>query len=393
MKPTLIIIILVAMVVGYEQLNAQAPTYEAILINDVQVSDNQYEFDIYIRRTGTTPFEAFGVQVCLLFNDAISNGGTLTSTYIVGTSEMNAAQIPSNPNVASVVDGLRVWKLAAKIVTEPGLGTIISNIGNGTRLGRFRINTSAASFSNTSANLVWNFNQGTYGYATKISAWVGGYPTEITVPANHYNMLSNTPLPVEIQSFSAVVQGRDVELKWQTAIEINSDSFEIERALASSATVQQLVWEKVGSLAASGNSSSTKEYSFTDKKLNSGKYSYRLKMVDNDGSYSYSKEVEAEVSLPKEYAISQNYPNPFNPSTKIDYQLPFDSKVTLELYGITGEKVATILNSEQSAGYYTMDVNASELNLSSGVYIYRIVASNYETGDRFLSVRKMIMLK
>ena len=78
----------------------------------------------------------------------------------------------------------------------------------------------------------------------------------------------------------------------------------------------------------------------------------------------YSKEVESDVALPKEYAISQNYPNPFNPTTRIDYQLPFDSKVTLELYGITGERVATILNSELSAGYYTTDVNASALNLS-----------------------------
>ena len=64
-------------------------------------------------------------------------------------------------------------------------------------------------------------------------------------------------------------------------------------------------------------------------------------MIDTQRTFEYSDVVEVEVGLPKEYAISQNYPNPFNPSTRIDYQLPFDSKVTIELYGITGEKVAT----------------------------------------------------
>ena len=163
--------------------------------------------------------------------------------------------------------------------------------------------------------------------------------------------------------------------------------FQVERTVQSTQS-----WVKVGEVAASGNSNSTKSYSYTDKKLNSGKYIYRLKMVDADGTSRYSKEVESEVALPKDYAISQNYPNPFNPTTRIDYQLPFDSKVTLELYGITGERVATILNGELSAGYYTADVNASALNLASGVYIYRMNASN-PTGQNFVQVKKLMLMK
>ena len=115
-------------------------------------------------------------------------------------------------------------------------------------------------------------------------------------------------------------------------------------------------------------------------------------MIDADGTSEYSNDVETEVSLPKDYAISQNYPNPFNPTTRIDYQLPFDSKVTLELYGITGEKVATILNGELSAGYYTADVNASALNLASGVYIYRMVAQN-PSAQNFVQVKKLMLTK
>ena len=115
---------------------------------------------------------------------------------------------------------------------------------------------------------------------------------------------------------------------------------------------------KIGEVAAAGNSNSPKDYSFVDKNVVAGKYQYRIKMIDADGSYEYSNTIEAEIAMPKEYAISQNYPNPFNPTTRIDYQLPFDSKVTIELYGITGEKIATLVNSELTAGYYTADVNA-----------------------------------
>lgn len=201
-----------------------------------------------------------------------------------------------------------------------------------------------------------------------------------------FDNMGSPPVPVELSSLTVSCKHREVILNWQTKTEVNTSMFQIERASSSQN------WIKVGEVAASGNSNSVKEYSYTDKKLQSGKYSYRLKMVDNDGSYRYSDAVEAEVALPKDYAISQNYPNPFNPSTRIDYQLPFDSKVTLELYGITGEKVASIINSELSAGYYTADINASAMNLASGVYIYRMNAQN-PSGQNFVQVRKLMLTK
>jgi len=114
-------------------------------------------------------------------------------------------------------------------------------------------------------------------------------------------------------------------------------------------------------------------------------------MVDNDGSFSYSSVEAAEIAIPKEFAISQNYPNPFNPSTKIDYQIPVDAKVIMEVYNIAGQKVSELVNQEQSAGYYTVDFGVSKL--SSGVYIYRIVASDKATGNNFSLIKKMMLLK
>ncbi|MBN1463869.1 MAG: hypothetical protein JW922_09390, partial [Paludibacteraceae bacterium] len=142
-----------------------------------------------------------------------------------------------------------------------------------------------------------------------------------------------TPLPVEMTTFTAVAQGQSVLLKWITAQEINSYKFDIERKTASSD------WTKIGEVQAQGNSSVPTTYTFADNNLVSGKYSYRLKMIDNDGSFEYSKVVEAEVTVPEGYELSQNYPNPFNPSTKIDYSLPEAANVKILIYSVTGELV------------------------------------------------------
>jgi hypothetical protein len=92
---------------------------------------------------------------------------------------------------------------------------------------------------------------------------------------------------------------------------------------------------------------------------------------------------------PKEFNLSQNYPNPFNPSTKIDYTLPFASKVSIKIFDITGREVSTVVNETKEAGTYTINVNAS--NLSSGVYFYKMNANN--GSSNFEKTMKMMIVK
>jgi hypothetical protein len=200
----------------------------------------------------------------------------------------------------------------------------------------------------------------------------------------------NNPLPVELSSFTSSVNGRDIQLNWITKTEVNSNKFVIERALVNTKDAA-IIWASIGTIQASGTSNSSNKYSYTEKNLQAAKYQYRLKMIDNDGSYKYSNVVETEIALPKNFELSQNYPNPFNPSTKIDYQVPVDAKVILEVYNIAGQKVIELVNQDQSAGYYTVDFGSSKI--SSGVYIYRIVASDKATGNNFSSIKKMMLLK
>jgi hypothetical protein len=93
--------------------------------------------------------------------------------------------------------------------------------------------------------------------------------------------------------------------------------------------------------------------------------------------------------IPSQYGISQNYPNPFNPTTKIDYQLPYASNVSIILYDLTGREVKKLVSSFQSAGNYTVQLNGTEL--SSGVYFYKIIASNGSLS--FEKSLKMILAK
>ena len=95
--------------------------------------------------------------------------------------------------------------------------------------------------------------------------------------------------------------------------------------------------------------------------------------------------VENENAKDVSYKLLQNYPNPCNPSTKISFTIPIESHVKLDVYNVTGEKVASLVNSTLTAG--THEINFNVANLTSGVYFYKIAA-----GD-FVNIKKMIVLK
>ena len=121
------------------------------------------------------------------------------------------------------------------------------------------------------------------------------------------------PVPVELISFTAEVDGNVVTLFWQTATETNNSGFEIERQVGNKQSAA-CNWDKVGFVEGKGTTTEIQSYSFTDKP-EPGTYKYRLKQIDFDGTFAYSPEVEAEVKAPNVFSLEQNYPNPFNPST------------------------------------------------------------------------------
>ncbi|MFZ1321262.1 MAG: T9SS type A sorting domain-containing protein [Ignavibacteria bacterium] len=195
-------------------------------------------------------------------------------------------------------------------------------------------------------------------------------------------------LPVELTSFTSSVINSVVVLNWGTSSELNNSGFDIERSDVKGQTSK--VWTKIGSVTGNGTSTVGHNYSYTDRNLSSGTYSYRLKQIDFNGNFEYfNLSNEVNIGIPTKFELSQNYPNPFNPSTKINYDLPVDGKVSLIIFDLSGKEVKTLVNEVKTAGYYTVNFNGA--NLSSGVYFYRI---NLEgQGISFAEIKKMTLIK
>ncbi|MDP2363374.1 MAG: T9SS type A sorting domain-containing protein, partial [Ignavibacteria bacterium] len=200
-------------------------------------------------------------------------------------------------------------------------------------------------------------------------------------------------VPVELTSFTAQAQNQKILLKWTIATELNNNGFEIQRRVAESD------FATIGFVRGEGTTTNQTEYSYIDKDLTDGKYYYRLKQIDFNGTYEYSDVVEVEIT-PLHFSLDQNYPNPFNPSTKISWQSPVSSWQTLKVYDILGNEIATLVNEYRNAGSYEVEFSAiggsasggnvaheSLRAIASGIYFYRLQAGN------LVETKKMILLK
>ena len=186
-------------------------------------------------------------------------------------------------------------------------------------------------------------------------------------------------IPVELISFIATANGKEVTLVWSTATELNNQGFEVQRKFGSNDFVT------IGSVKGNGTTTSPNHYSFVDKLIDVGKYFYRLKQIVFDGTFEYSKEIEVEVRVLDKFTLEQNYPNPFNPVTTIGYVLQEKSNAKVTILNSLGEEIAVLVNEEQDKGYHKVEFNGSKL--TSGVYFYRLKAGE------FISTKKMILLR
>jgi hypothetical protein len=187
-------------------------------------------------------------------------------------------------------------------------------------------------------------------------------------------------LSVELSSFSVRVSNRNVLLGWKTESELNNRGFEIERKTNFSD------WEMIGFIQGNGTTSSPNYYSYLDaSQLMFSTYFYRLKQIDYNGDFEYSKIIQVDFYNLNSYELEQNYPNPFNPSTNISFSIPHRSYVTIIIYDVIGQNVAELVNEFLERGTYNYMWNAVGFN--SGIYFYELRT------DDFTSIKKMQLIK
>jgi hypothetical protein len=220
---------------------------------------------------------------------------------------------------------------------------------------------------------------------------LGGY---CQVTSDHFSLWSfgwdggNTQLPVELTSFDALAGDRMVKLNWVTASETNNDGFYIERS------VDGTTYTRVNNTMIEGTNSPTGgTYTFEDNGVHNGvHYYYRLVDVDINGN-EYTNDIIAEATpsflgaavVITEYKLHQNYPNPFNPATSIVYDVLETGHVTLKVYNVMGQEVATLVNADRNNGRYAAMFNAT--GLSSGIYFYTVKVNNFSDTKKMLLVQ------
>ncbi len=327
--------------------------------------------------------------------------GTTTTTQSVGTSASTLGGIGVSLN--SGADNLGNVSVT-RVAGSSGAVTVSGKTGINRK---WTITSDNAPAAGRDLTLMWDAgdDNGKNPAAAQVwkstdagSTWSAiGIPVDasssrsVTVNTNSFSQWtvsdgSNT-LPVQLASFTAIGSHTGALLMWKTATETNCYGFEVERRAISGQSSMSSDWKNVGFVCGSGSSNLPREYLFNDATTESGRFAYRIKQMDQDGSFTYYNAAEVEIGCaPKMMTLCDNYPNPFNPTTNIEFSVPEDGHATLTIFNILGQKVATLFDDFAQAGFY-MKVAFHASNLSSGMYLSRLEYNGHTM------VKRMILSK
>ena len=178
------------------------------------------------------------------------------------------------------------------------------------------------------------------------------------------------PLPLTLMDFKGKKENDNIILQWRTASENNSSRFEIERS------PDGINFSTLASVAAAGNSSILRYYEYFDKLALTGKNYYRLKMVDIDGRFTYSRTIMIELTSKTQIVVS----NPFSNQITVRFSKPPSGTIQIALADVSGKMIiAKLVKAEQQIQF-----DISNMHLSKGVYFLKVETAN----ERF--TRKLV---
>ncbi len=254
----------------------------------------------------------------------------------VSSADVNRYYTGSDPGFQNIV----ISNFTARTAPVLNIATPVCNTNSTS------VNLSATASSTSSPTYAWTTTGGTINSGSNgLTPNVKGPGTFTLIAYNGVSTCSTSAnitltnvscnlLPVELTEFNAGRVNEYVVLNWQTASEINNDYFAIERSLDGTN------FQTIDIVKGKGNTHQRVNYQATDNEPGSDITYYRLKQVDLNGKYTYSKIVAVEASE-KEIYISQPIPNPFNDEFSISFQLKNKIEFITEIYDLTGKKVRT----------------------------------------------------
>lgn len=338
-------------------------------VNVFTASDTKY-VDGYVKKNGTSRF-IYPVGDNGNFKPFAASGDGTTGAYFM-----------ENPNAAAVPAG-GPFAVASK---DPGVGTVSSmefwDI-DGTNPSRISLswnqssNISALTGSQISNLIIVGWNTALsrwdkipakidatslFGSASTLAS--GSITTDLSIIPDVYSVytlaaIPSAPLPVTLLSFDALLdKENNVVLTWATTFESNSDYFNIEYSLDAKK------WLDKGSVLAQGESAQLTQYQFTDNKIARGENFYRLKMIDKDGTFAYSRIQSIRVAGKVETAF---YPNPVSDKLFVNIDNVSDIR-SIRLHTISGKEVYRAASIPNSG----IDVRG----LISGTYLVNIIMAD-----------------
>jgi hypothetical protein len=193
----------------------------------------------------------------------------------------------------------------------------------------------------------------------------------------------STPVPIQLASYTAsVIRGHDVEVAWHTVSETNNYGFEVLRKRGNVGE-----WTTLAFLEGHGTTLAPQFYSYIDRSVPFGNYSYRVRQVDLDGKSETFPEMEVSVGVePGKFILAQNHPNPFNLGTTIEFVVPQTGWATIKVYNLLGQEVATLFNANAEAGRLH-SARFDGKNLASGLYWYSLSINGR------IGTKRMLLLK
>lgn len=307
-----------------------------------------------------------------------------------------------NYNEATITKPLsdKLWINIDLPVENNNKGTIVSGLSGWTDVVMMNFDIRTKDTVNVKYlpnNIFWQIYDGD----NKTNWSTGSFINLVSEPAN-----------VKLLSFKAeLLDNSNISFDWSTITYAAINGYDIERSTSidiSTSSSSTINWEKIGFVNSQNNLNTPEYYRFIDNSVQiSHDVKYRILSINNDETRSIIEEYDSKSAAASNenkitnlsFDLEQNYPNPFNPSTKIRYTIPTsplnpspsqgdgqgERFVTLKVFDILGNEVATLVNEQQSTGQHEVIFDAT--GLASGVYIYKI-----DTGS-FISTKKMILLR